>query len=257
MSKQKSELTVTELKQRLSKMPVDEVNKLLIECFKASKEAKSLISIKLLGDQAVTTLMENYKKIIENELLPARGFGKLRLTVAKKAISDFKKISQNNRLTIDLMIFYVEMGVNFIDTYGGASDSLMNSICAMFDSVIDMLNKEDNLDIFLEYKDRIENIINKSEDLGWGIQDLFQASYCDINWLDDDEDDEENITAEEKWLRIHTDIRNKYLQNVWCATCGVPVTIVEYQITDDKHGILLEGKCKNCSHDVARLVEMP
>jgi len=34
------------------------------------------------------------------------------------------------------------------------------------------------------------------------------------------------------------------------------VTIVDYHITEDKFGIVLEGKCKNCGHDVARLVKM-
>lgn len=204
MGDKKTELTVTELKKQLMKMPMDEVYNLLIECFKASNEAKNFISVKIIGNKAVINLWENSKEKIENEFFPARGLGKLQLSVAKKAISDFKNLSKNNRLTIDLMIFYTEMGVSFIDTYGGASDSLINSMCNMFNSVIKMLNKEDKPDLFLEYRDRLENIISKAEDFGWGIQDSFQESYWDLKWLEDYEDledgegAEENETAEEK-----------------------------------------------------------
>jgi len=197
LGNKETELTVTELKQRLSKMPVDEVYRLFIECFKASKEAKDFISVKLIGNKAIVDLWEESKEKIENEFFPAKGFGKLQLPVAKKAISDFKKISKNNRLTIDLMIFYVEMGVDFIDTYGGAGENLINSMCSMFNSVVKALNKEDKPDLFLEYRVRLENMISKAEDFGWGIQDSFQESYWDLKWLEDDEDFEEDENLEE------------------------------------------------------------
>jgi len=210
----KTELTVTELQQRLSKMPVDEVYKLLIECFKASKEAKNFISVKLIGNKAIKNLWETSKEKIENEFFPANGFGKLQLSVAKKAISDFKKISKNNRLTIDLMIFYIEMCVDFFDTYGGASDSLINSMCSMFGSVIKMLNKEDKPDLFLEYQVRLESLISRADDFGWGIQDAFDESYLNLKWLEEYEESvdgknaEENETSEEKWIRIPQDSRD-------------------------------------------------
>jgi len=188
LGNKKRELTVTELKQRLSKMPVDEVYKLLIDCFKSSKEAKNFISVRLIGNEAIEELWEISKEKIEHEFFPERGFGKLQLSVAKKAISDFKNMSRNNRLTIDLMIFYVEMSVDFIDTYGDAGDSLINSMCSMFDSVIKMLNKEDKPDLFLAYRDRLENLISRADDFGWGIQYAFEASYLNLGWLEEDED---------------------------------------------------------------------
>lgn len=253
MGNKKSELTVTELKQHITKMPVDEVFKLLIECFKASKEAKSLISVKLIGNKAMKELWEASKEKIENEFFPARGFGKLQLSVARKAISDFKKISKDNRLTIDLMIFYIEMGVDFFDTYGGASDSLINSMCSMFESVIKMLNKEDRPELFLDYRVRLENLISRADDFGWGIQDAFDESYGNLKWL---EEYEESVN-DENTEGNGTDRREKYLKNVWCVTCGDVVTMVSYHITDDKFGIAIEGKCKKCGKDVSRLVEMP
>lgn len=194
---------------------MDEVYKLLIECFKTSKEAKNFISVKLIGNKAIKELWEISKEKIENEFFPEHGFGKLQLSVAKKAISDFKKVSKNNRLTIDLMIFYIEMGVDFFDTYGGASDSLINSMCSMFDSVVKMLNKEDKPDLFLEYRVELENLISRADDFGWGIRDSFDESYLNLKWLEEYEEPvdgksaEEDETAEEKWLKIHQDSREK------------------------------------------------
>lgn len=125
-----------------------------------------------------------------------------------------------------------------------------------------MLNKEDKPDLFLEYRVELENLISRADDFGWGIQDSFDESYLNLKWLEEYEEPvdgksaEEDETAEEKWLRIHQDSREKILKNVWCVACRNAVTIVDYHFTYDNFGIVSEGKCRNCGHDVVRIVEM-
>ena len=63
-----------------------------------------------------------------------------------------------------------------------------------------------------------------------------------------------NIKAMQKWSKIPKHIEKKLLDNVFCSTCGT-TTIVDYSMHDDKAGILLEGKCKKCHGEVARLIE--
>lgn len=60
-------------------------------------------------------LLIPYKNIITHEFFPNRGFGKARLSVAKKAISDFKKLSDFPLNNADIMLHYVENGVQFTD----------------------------------------------------------------------------------------------------------------------------------------------
>jgi hypothetical protein len=39
--------------------------------------------------------LEKYKAIIKKEFFPARGFGEARLSVARKAVMDYKKLSNS------------------------------------------------------------------------------------------------------------------------------------------------------------------
>ncbi|HEX7636087.1 MAG TPA: DUF6155 family protein [Noviherbaspirillum sp.] len=58
-------------------------------------------------------ILEKYKSQITHEFFPARGFGKARLSVARKAVIDFRKVSKSKTELADLMLRYVEMGVRF------------------------------------------------------------------------------------------------------------------------------------------------
>ncbi|HEY5583555.1 MAG TPA: hypothetical protein VIK78_03585 [Ruminiclostridium sp.] len=63
-----------------------------------------------------------------------------------------------------------------------------------------------------------------------------------------------NFKAIQKWGKIPKNIKELLVNNVFCPGCGV-TTIVEYSINVNKFGVLLEGKCKKCGNEVARLVE--
>lgn len=61
--------------------------------------------------------------------------------------------------------------------------------------------------------------------------------------------------AEEKWFSISEEIREKLLHNVRCPNCKDTVEIIEYLINGSDFGIILQGKCGTCGHDVARVIE--
>ena len=64
------------------------------------------------------------------------------------------------------------------------------------------------------------------------------------------------IAAIIKWNSIPEDIRKKLLQNVYCGSCGVTIIAPGYTITyKNGLGILLNGKCVKCGHDVCRTIE--
>ena len=69
---------------------------------------------------------EKYKSIIKHEFFPSRGFGQARLSVARKAVNDYKKVSSSKYGVADLMLFYVETGVRFTNTYGDIDEPFYN-----------------------------------------------------------------------------------------------------------------------------------
>jgi hypothetical protein len=60
--------------------------------------------------------------------------------------------------------------------------------------------------------------------------------------------------AEKKWNQISEVLRVKLLSNVFCPKCSV-TEIKDYVFEENKHGVLLKGKCSKCNGNVARLVE--
>jgi superfamily II DNA helicase RecQ len=64
-----------------------------------------------------------------------------------------------------------------------------------------------------------------------------------------------SFAANKKWLTIPAETRKKLEQNVWCAYCLDVVQITDYVVKDSGTGVVLEGKCKKCGHEVARFIE--
>lgn len=116
-----------------------------------------------------------------------RGFGKLRLSNAKKAISDFKKICFNEDKLLDLMIFYVEMGVEFTNQYGDIDERFYNSIESMYESVMKKINDKNDRALFLKFRDRLLSIVDNTDGIGWGFHDALCGIYYDLKWVDDGE----------------------------------------------------------------------
>ncbi|MGI2296145.1 hypothetical protein [Paenibacillus sp. GXUN7292] len=102
----------------------------------------------------------------------------MRLARAKKAISDFKKLSNDEILTIDLMICYVEQGVDFTNAYGDISEPFYNSMVSMYANVLRMINGNELL--FLKLKKRLERIVTKTSGIGWGFHDDLAYLYTEL-----------------------------------------------------------------------------
>ena len=63
-----------------------------------------------------------------------------------------------------------------------------------------------------------------------------------------------NISSLRKWKKLDKAKRQRLLENVFCIECSV-TTIIDYEVTMGKAGIVLMGKCKKCGKDVSRVVE--
>jgi hypothetical protein len=118
-----------------------------------------------------------------------------KISDAKKAVNEFKKISTNEKLTIELMLYYVEMGIEFTNTYGDINEAFYNSVAAMYESVVSAINKQDDSKICNNFKDRLKAVVEDTNGMGWGFHDELSDIYWEIKWLDleDIEFDEEEV----------------------------------------------------------------
>ena len=133
-----------------------------------------------MGDDVLNSLLKHYKKIVSDEFFPDRGFGKLRLSKAKKALSDFKKICTDEERILDLMVHYVEMGVEFTNTYGDINENFYYSLESVFTSVIDMLGKVKDGKTIEKFQPRLKAIVDGTGGIGWGFHDYLSDLYIDF-----------------------------------------------------------------------------
>lgn len=166
-------ITATQLKKHLDSCSQEELISQLLELYAKCESVKDFYSVKLAVGGAAA-LLEKYKKIIKNEFLPDRGDGKLRMSVAKKAIADFKQYSPSSHDIADIMVYYVEMGMCFIDEYGDISESACNSIESMYESVLKFIVKNK---LQKEFKKRCLNITKHKKADCWGLNDSLEDVY--------------------------------------------------------------------------------
>jgi len=116
-------------------------------------------------------LVKKYKKVLAQQFCPQSNklrFPKLNYSVARKAISDFKKINSNPSLIIDLQLTYVEYGVQCTLEYGDIDARFYDSMESMFRKTLKDMEKNGLLDLF---QSRCLAIQRDTSDLGWGFGD--------------------------------------------------------------------------------------
>jgi hypothetical protein len=130
------------------------------------------------------TVRARYRQIIENEFFPARGHGKARLAVARKAVTDYKKVAASVEGPADLMLVYVEMGVKYARAYGALDQTFCRSMEGMYSGALRWIVTHGLEDAF---RPRANAVLTASAGMGYWFHDTLSDIFS--RWLDEDEDD--------------------------------------------------------------------
>ncbi|WP_052055974.1 DUF6155 family protein [Myxosarcina sp. GI1] len=171
MNQPKINLTI--LKKHLKTRSQTELIADIAELYKRFQPVKDYYQIQLYP-QDEKQVAAKYKKIIEDEFFPARGLGRARLSVAKKAITDYKKVNKTIVSLIDIMLFYVEQGVRFTDAYGDIDEPFYISMETMYEKTVQEIVKHGQKDAFQK---RCLKIVRDTSDMGWGFHDTLCEIY--------------------------------------------------------------------------------
>ena len=136
-------------------------------------------------------VLKKYKTIIEKEFIEGttKNLPKGRISIAKKAISDFKKLSKDSDLISDLMLTLVESISWFSTEYDPNKEMFYTSPENMFEKTLKLMGQNNLLG---KYKSRAKKIVMNATD-GWGHQDSLHNMYEDAY-------DEQLIKYDEFWL---------------------------------------------------------
>lgn len=143
---------------------------LIKDLYDADAKNRDFLLARCQGDAGGSEALESYRKKIVDQFFPARGFGKLKLGEARKAIRDFRKASGSVSGTAELLMCYVENGAEFTHQYGDIDDRFYNSIESALDELAALLLQEPGL--YPPFVERLAKVEQLTSGIGWGFHDF-------------------------------------------------------------------------------------
>lgn len=170
-----------EIRKYLDRLSKEQIIQEVLDLESKFVSVREYYHMKLNRDQN-HQIQQKYKRIIRNEFFPDRGDGKLRLSIARKAISDYKKISTDESSVADLMIYYVENGVEFTNVFGDIDERFYSSMEKMFETALDYIfaNK-----LEVSFEARCKAIVDDTRGIGWGFHDYLAEVYYESYGIED------------------------------------------------------------------------
>lgn len=162
---------LSDLKAELKRLDKKELVEILSELYKNNKSVKEYFDFYLNPNG--TDLFKKYQSVVFEAFYPKRGYC-LKLSVAKKAISDFKKIGGATDLVCDLMLFYVETGIKFTNDFGDINEPFYDSLETTYRKALELMKKNDFLGTF---KNRAYKAVTDTSDIGWNFHDTLMDTY--------------------------------------------------------------------------------
>lgn len=165
---------ISGLRRYLNNATKDEIIQDIVKLFKENKNVQEYYRLKF--DPVSDDIIKKYKKIIQNEFFPDRGFGKFRLSVARNSISDYKKSGGPPGGVVELMLYYVENCLDFTDTYGDINENFYNSTVNMYEKAAILATKNNLIE---EYRKNFKKILDMALNIsiGWGLQENIEEIY--------------------------------------------------------------------------------
>lgn len=145
-----------------------------------NSDNKKFIHTRFANEEDKQSLLESYRKIIIQEFFPDKGVEKLRIPVAKKAISSYESASGDMGGTIDLMMTYIEQIILFSKEYGDIDEKYLDSMGSVFENLLKKaMTSPDSIDR-ANILDRLESLKNISTYFGYGIPGEIESYISEI-----------------------------------------------------------------------------
>jgi hypothetical protein len=173
----------TEVEEILQKAEKRELIDLIRELYDHSVGDRMLINSRYLGERIKkekAKLLEKYRKIIKEEFLPENRSGKMRISAAERAINDYSNASGDFVGTLDLMLTFVEEGVQFAKIFGVISDEFYDSVEGMLERLCGLLKTEEGQRYYPLFRERLLKASRDSKGIGWGFEEAIYVLVEDI-----------------------------------------------------------------------------
>lgn len=138
------------------------------DLYHLSQENRDFLNARYLASE---NRLDPYKKIIDDAIYPNIYQSKpIRISAAKKAISQYTKATGDQAGTLELMVYFVERGNQFTVDFGDIDAGFYSSLESMFGSVLKVL-QHTGPDVVSRVLPRLVAIRDAATGIGWGYYD--------------------------------------------------------------------------------------
>jgi hypothetical protein len=168
-------LSLIDLKKHLAQKSKEELVQEISILYQRFPQVKDYYQIQASAKEEV---VKKYRDLIIEEFTEGkrRPFPKARLSAGKKALSDFKKLTSNPELIVDMMLTYVESVSSFNSSFSPDTEDYYTSPEDMFEKALALM-KESKL--LAKFKTRAQEIVENAVD-GYGHYDSLKERYEDV-----------------------------------------------------------------------------
>lgn len=169
----------TTIRKQLATWDMPALIALVKELYDAADINRDFIQARCLSKDPGSEILEKYRKKIVDQFFPTRGFGKLQLGEARKAIREYAKITHHTSGVAELLMTYVENGVEFTCAYGDIDERFYSSVESVLKELAQLL-KEAAPDLYHQFAERLAAVARASENIGWGFGDYVEEVVFDL-----------------------------------------------------------------------------
>jgi hypothetical protein len=152
---------------------------LIKELYDASPANRDFLHARFAANPDDDSALRPYLKRITTQFYPSRGYGKLNLAEARRAIRDYRKATGNVAGTAELMLTYVENGTAFTCEYGDINSAFYSSLESVLGELVTLLCT-DGRELYPRFRDRIQQLATHAGSIGWGYGDFLREQVFNL-----------------------------------------------------------------------------
>jgi len=167
------------IKKILQTCSANDLIGLIADLYALSKVNKDFLAARFLQDG---NALERYKANIKKYLAPNEPWKnnqQISLREAKKVLSDYQKATHNKIGMIELMVYYVECGTDFLCEFGDMYEQYYCSLESVFANCIKTMQQFD-AEVVQDFAQRLGVVVNKASHMGWGYYDTISEMLDEI-----------------------------------------------------------------------------
>jgi hypothetical protein len=144
--------------------------RLIGDLYRLSKENQRFLEARL-GDASKE--LPIYRRLVADCLFPdpLRRGSEVRISEAKRAVSQYERASGDAAGTVDLMLLFVETGTAFAADLGYGEDGFFSALQNMLSRVLNLLRRA-NEELRQSMRPRLIRLSASARGLGWGYGDF-------------------------------------------------------------------------------------